>query len=164
MHTLYRLYTLYYTHYTIHYIHTIHYTDWVTSNDSQLGQLSATKHIQRAAGDNQFGGLYKPEDIQRVMGYKAYEQLTFCVDPYFEMVCSPVRMCTHTHSVTAPCTCGSADTWDKCAFHPTIRSSTCSTHTLTIYGRNGVWPCNRRPNERMNIHRMTSRVIVIIIG
>ena len=68
------------------------FANWETRQDIQLSHLSPRRKIVRALGESEFGGLYRESDVQNLMRLPAFRDLTYCVNPHFELVHGTVHM------------------------------------------------------------------------
>uniref|UniRef100_A0A914WL47 ShKT domain-containing protein n=1 Tax=Plectus sambesii TaxID=2011161 RepID=A0A914WL47_9BILA len=73
------------------------FKDWRSINDSQIEHLSPTRRIVRSVGTHPNGGLFRRDDVERLNELEDFPALTYCVDPFFELLHGTVHMWVGGH-------------------------------------------------------------------
>uniref|UniRef100_A0A5S6QIU3 Apple domain-containing protein n=1 Tax=Trichuris muris TaxID=70415 RepID=A0A5S6QIU3_TRIMR len=79
------------------YVNTGPFKSWKT-----LNPVYNEARIVREAGRSPYGSLLRSQDLQTIMSKTKYEQLTTCVDPFFELVHGGVTLWVGGHMKRTP--------------------------------------------------------------
>lgn len=68
------------------------FASWKAVSHPKALEFSPDLTIVRNVGQSQFGTLYRDSDVANIMGRTSFNNLTYCIDPFFELVHGGVHM------------------------------------------------------------------------
>jgi len=75
------------------------FADFATMADDVIAPLSSSKKIVRGVGTSPFGSLMKDSDVQTVLNKTSFQDLTYCRDPFLELVHGAGHMWVGGHMI-----------------------------------------------------------------
>lgn len=68
------------------------FSDWKAVSHPKALEFSPDLALVRNVGQSQFGTLYGENDVANILGRTSFNNLTYCIDPFFELVHGGVHM------------------------------------------------------------------------
>jgi hypothetical protein len=68
------------------------FADWKAVSHPKALEFSPDLSLVRNVGQSQFGTLYGDNDVANIMGRTSFNNLTYCIDPYYELIHGGVHM------------------------------------------------------------------------